>query len=132
MNNTVDFQTAIELKEAGFPEPDFKAGQFWHYGSQLCMVCLIDLGRVGLQGVGVSDMYSPGIQQLQAIGLFAPTALEIIAEMPFGTSIHKRAENDWMCWFKITEMQPDFRHDPCPHNAAAKAFLAWKKRFDLA
>jgi len=127
MNICVDFPTALELKEAGFEQPKPEAGQFWYLGSQLCMVCLIDLGvRVELQGVGESEKYYPGIQQLQAIGLFAPTALEIIAEMPFGTHIVKN-EKDWSCWFKITEMQPDFRHDPCPHKAAAKAFLAWKK-----
>lgn len=59
-------------------------------------------------------------------GVFLPTALHIIEQMPDRTYIQFDLQN-WECWFGITFMQKDFRHHKCPHEAAALAYLAWKK-----
>lgn len=56
-----------------------------------------------------------------------PNALEIIEQMPPMTSISKNYFGVWECSFVIGQYQTDYRADPCPHKAAALAFIAWKK-----
>lgn len=56
------------------------------------------------------------------------TALEIIEQMPVGTYLEKNANNLWYVHFGLPGFfQSDYRADECPHIAAAKAFIAWKK-----
>lgn len=63
-------------------------------------------------------------------GIIVPTALEIIEQMPFGTYPCKNADGLWYVWFELPGYQRDFRHDACPHIAAALAFIAWKQGLD--
>ena len=56
-----------------------------------------------------------------------PTALEILEQMPPMTSISKNYFGVWECSFAIGPYQTDYRADPCPHKAAALAYIAWKK-----
>ena len=44
--NTVSFETAKRLKEAGFPQPDPEFGQFWYHnaGSQIAIMESNDAG----------------------------------------------------------------------------------------
>lgn len=96
MSTSVDFETAKELRDAGFPQPWPMDGA-WE--------CFEDKDGK----------------------MYAPTALEIIDQMPFGTYPCKNADGLWYVWFELPGYQRDFRHDACPHIAAAKAFIAWKR-----
>ena len=141
MNTTVDFETAKELREAGFPQPEPKDGQFYFnsrgiksiiisgwVSGKFDSICLLD-GEVQ-SDISVGDIMSGSI-------FFAPTALEIIEQMPgeaqyligktSGTTLSILPTGEWVCRWPITAFQNDFRQDTCPHRAAAKAFIAWKK-----
>jgi len=62
-----------------------------------------------------------------------PTGFDIVEQMPVGTKLQTLVEETgglvWECVFDIDQSghYQDGRQDPCPHKAAAKAFLAWKK-----
>lgn len=94
MNLTVDYDTAKELRDAGFPQYIPASGAF--YGSNNDQVA-------------------------------SPNALEILEQMPPMTSISKNYFGVWECSFAIGPYQTDYRADPCPHKAAAYAYIAWKK-----
>ena len=63
----------------------------------------------------------------------SPTALDIIDQMPVGTKLQTlldtKGNKIWECVFDINSngYYADARQDPCPHKAAAIAFIAWKK-----
>lgn len=64
------------------------------------------------------------------------TALEIIAQMPIGTSLAtlvdpKNTDTIWECKFSLPMMQMDSRFDKCPHKCAALAYIAWAKGKEL-
>ena len=99
MNQTVDFETAKELRAAGFPQGED-------------VLVPDDRNRSVLRSV------SPSIKM--------PTALEIIEQMPHAT-IDKLITGEWACYFPLPNNYMDYRQDPCPHRAAALAFIAWKK-----
>lgn len=144
MNNCVDSQTALELKEAGFVQPEPKAGQMWYiplFGAVQGKEMPVIVNYVNAQeekvyfsavGVFVENRdhigMSLGVKAFSHHAIFAPTNSQIIAEMPPGTGLGRAADGNWVCRFDITEMQEDFRHDPCPHKAAAKAWAAWKSQ----
>lgn len=56
-----------------------------------------------------------------------PTALDILAQMPEGTRLAKHGAG-WVCAWDLDFVgaSVDNREDECPHECAAKAFLAWK------
>ena len=57
-----------------------------------------------------------------------PTAISIIDQMPYETTIEKPFFGLWRVSFPMAQnYPPDFREDKCPHKAAALAFIAWKK-----
>lgn len=95
MSTNVDYQTAKELRGAGFPQP---------FPMERCEYFEDKDGAT-----------------------FAPTALEIIEQMPLSTSIVKAEFGIWKVTFPLPSFQRDFRHDACPHIAAALAFIAWKR-----
>ena len=124
MNACVDFETANELWDNRFPHPEkFYRGMACYEIAGTFHTVNSNLLRDGLMfevGYGEDRL---GIEEV----VFAPTALEIIDQMPEGTHIKKNLDGLWYVWFNLPSMQHDFRHDKCPHVAAAKAFIAWKK-----
>lgn len=137
MKPTVSPETASQLEEAGFIPPEIKTGQFWYKTifeggtaehSALC-ICLNFGGQIVMQAVEPRWDY-PGNSGPDKKAFFAPTATDIIKQMPLGTKIQTvilaTGENLWECIFDIDNHYDDSRYDECPHEASAKAFLAWK------
>ena len=130
METTVDFQTAKELRDAGFPQPE---------PALLQQLYLVEerSGKVDVPALSV--LFTDGSPYfITKKGLvvwlsdafkavYAPTALEIIEQMPHGTHIKQNPDSLWYVWFELPGFQRDFRHDTCPHKSAAMAYLAWKK-----
>lgn len=110
MNTTVDFETARQLREAGFPHPEETIGQVWTYG-EFSFVHLLD-----------GDDFMHNFKEMY----YAPTALEIIAQMP-GRWLSRDRDGLWHVTWTVTQYYQDERIDACPHRAAAMAFIAWKK-----
>ncbi len=133
METTVDFQTAKELRDAGFPQPEPKVGQFWQSPSwdRRAILCRrIETGEIPMLAPLSCIEWSHNFNATGPFGsvsVFLPTALEIIEQMPNGTHIKKNPDGLWYVWFELPGFQRDFRHDTCPHKAAAMAYIAWKK-----
>ena len=131
MNICVDFETAKELSTNGFPQPGYPIP------NQSEVVGKLFYSPSGNKFLGCwqesdnSITLQPHLHNKETSGVtkvcFAPTAIEIIEQMPEGTHIKKNLDGLWYVWFNLPSMQHDFRHDKCPHVAAAKAFIAWKK-----
>lgn len=130
MKTTVDFETAKELRDAGFPQPEPKFPQQWYLiqdkdgritNPELSVFFddenpyfVTDNGKV----IYLSDVI---------VMTYAPTALEIIEQMP-GRWIHRDSDGLWHVTWTVTQYYQDERIDACPHEAAAMAYIAWKKR----
>lgn len=131
MNTTVDFETAKQLSKAGLPQPGYPIP------SQSEVVGKLFYSPAGNKFLGCwqeadnSITLQPFLHNKEIDGVinvvFAPTALEIIEQMPIGTLIKKHDDCDWTCWFPIGQNMGDYRSDKCPHKAAALAYIAWKK-----
>lgn len=99
MKDIVTFETAVRLKEAGFPQPQPGAGQWWHNPD-------FGLFVVGIKWFADNREYRifyPGtgksVLKAQAMFLkcaFAPTATDILREMPnyFYIRKYKHQTND--------------------------------------
>jgi len=66
------------------------------------------------------------INVLNKPGLTFPTAFDILAQMP-GATIGMLLNGQWACSWDLPNNYRDWRQDPCPHKAAALAFIAWKE-----
>lgn len=143
MNTTVDFETARQLRDAGFPqvesEPTF--GQVFfvgntpmqfqrsrRYDKEECADSFVSYEFLKLKKSPEGEFVLCELWEIHLPrAIYAPTALEIIEQMPDITSIHKNSMTEWVVSFPLPGFQHDFRFDTCPHRAAAKAFIAWKK-----
>lgn len=126
MKPTVSQQTAKQLAEAGFLPPFLvEVGQvYFNQHGQEWVVGYRNLDNKSIVFRSINDGRWEWPEDTNRF-LFAPTATDIIKQMPIGTHL-VYGKNHWTCWFKVTMMEEDFRHDECPHECAAKAFLAWK------
>ena len=135
MNTTVDFETARQLREAGFPQPEPGFAQTWHGPETILIGGQFDNRSLRVFTNEGQGEFEPGF--ISSFYTYAPTALDIIAQMPgeaqyligktSGTTLSILPTGEWVCRWPITAFQNDFRQDHCPHLAAAKAFIAWKK-----
>ena len=131
MKPTVSQQTAKQLAEAGFLPPEVVDVWhfYWAYGYLTTVEYVSNSGNIDLIG---PESYSTEFTKelFEQVTIFAPTATDIIRQMPIGTKIQTvilaTGENLWECIFDIDDHYDDSRYDECPHEAAAKAFLAWK------
>ena len=137
MKNTVSFETARRLKEAGFPQPEPEAGQFWY------------IDKLGILGekyppyivnfAGVYDIYfsSVGVpyserahvgnrlkkEMFKQAGIFAPTATDILMELPSKWSLrHYDLEGEPV--FSCAARGNDLYMNANPAEAAAFVWLA--------
>lgn len=131
MNTTVDFETAKELSKADFKQPGYPVP------NQSEVVGKLFYSKSGNKFLGCwqesnsSIVLQPYLHNKENTGVvnvvYAPTALDIIEQMPDITSIHKNSMTEWVVSFPLPGFQHDFRFDTCPHKAAAMAYIAWKK-----
>ena len=101
MKNCVSLETAKDLKEAGFgPSLENPIG-FYYIGNSLIKAnSIVDL-------LGKESSY-------------APSAVEILDQMPIRTTLMK-GKGEWFC-----QLKGILSANKCPHEAAASAFLMWK------
>lgn len=79
MSQTVTFETAKRLKEAGFPQPEFAVGQYWYDidGEAFWVKCD---ASPHIHGEWVGDDHSGFVEIPHGEEVFAPTATDIIRE----------------------------------------------------
>ena len=93
----VTFETAVKLKEAGFPQPDPKIGQVWYFFQKPRMGILSD-GTDGYEPFVVTHQdigwrmvrlgkAASGYTLLGDAGVFAPTAAQTLATMRNGSMV---------------------------------------------
>lgn len=148
MKNIVSFETAKALKDAGFPQPEPEAGQFWYSafnGSNWLSIVAHERGKpdvlffcplyvldwrhfFGATGVILGEDKTPG---------FAPTATDILEQLGEYFSI-----GSWKGKFVINQ-HPELLPEPIgaparyhgthdnPAEAAAAAWLALKKVLEI-
>jgi hypothetical protein len=117
--NTVTFETAKRLKEAGFPQPVPKDGQFWYRPS----------GGIGYIDIVDSDgeIYAllngevKGVKGFDS-AIFAPAATDILKEIPFVSLSFEVYETRFE--FRVWEGLKLIAKHENPHEAAALAWLS--------
>ena len=125
MKNTVSIETALALREAGFPQPEPIIQTQVYFDGRLCLAeVFYDSGEYELSGANIRrtsllktefDMYCT----------FAPTAIDILDKFPFA-SLTKTSDGVWQCSIRIGEGRAIFKNNTCPHEACAEAWMSWK------
>lgn len=135
MGNVISYETAKRLKEAGFNPKGLAVGQVWYNGFGAPSVIVRNLG----------DEFSTGETHWNGCSLengetgndfsesriinncfFAPTATDILKELPGHTIHYKSKGSTWVVW----SYEPDdmmFQHES-PAEVAALAWLALNKK----
>ena len=113
MNNHVSRDTAILLRDAGFPQPEFEAGQHW-YSEDL--VVILSHGGANPE----YRAYNDPISWRTDLDVFAATATDILKDLPgarleFGIDYHTKSGESWSC--------EKFSHETNPAEAASLAWL---------
>lgn len=122
MKTTVTFETAIALRDAGFPQPEPAFGQFWYdAGAGVWVVgesgLLVFRSLSSRAEIDIADMDMSGI-------VFAPQAHDILAELESDFDISCLQDKNWMVICRNAADQPiSYFTEPNPHEAAAKAYL---------
>lgn len=123
MKNTVTFETALALKDAGFPQQNPAPGQFWYdFNGRLFIVyheggesnCFLSLEN-GDSFPCVDEGY-----------IFAPTATDILEQLWYKFELSFRINEKWVIREKksLDDFSREFSVDNTnPHEAAAKAWL---------
>lgn len=119
MKNTVTFETAIAMKEAGFPQPEPAPGQFWYdFNGRLFIVyyeggegnCFLSLEN--------GDSF-PCVEKGGYV--FAPTAIDILEQLP-GDDIGYYPVNS-EGWVSFSDYGETTNEDKNPHELAAKLYF---------
>ena len=137
MKNTVTFETAVRLKEAGFPQPVPDFGQTW-----LAEKETIILGgkskafptRRLCVSEGNSDLVFTD-EWISENMVFAPTVIGILEQLPQEARLYRFSANSSEQWvlqrmdgssFFMSSAPP--RIHSSPHEAAALAYLETKNQ----
>jgi len=99
--NTVTFETAKRLKEAGFPQPEPEFGQVWYSPN----------GAIRVIYIKTYDL------------VFAPSATDILKEIPFFGSLSFEVY-ETRFEFRVWEGLKLIAKNENPHEAAALAWLS--------
>lgn len=128
MKNTATFETALKLKEAGFPQPEPEAGQFWYnpdFGLFLVgRRSFIDGRMRNIFYFETGKSYDKEDASF-ADCIFAPTATDILRELkdniPNLVCTHRPKNNGatFVCYYSAHQ----FISDDNPAEAAAIAWL---------
>lgn len=110
MSYFVSTETAIRLRDAGFPEPEFQFGQLWETENGR------DSAFVGTLSFHLLKQY-----HLKEI-VFRPTATDILAELGSTYKLGLALDGLWWC-----NNEGDFSKNEWLGNPAEAAALAWLK-----
>ena len=125
MTNVVTAETAIALKNAGFPQPEFQTGQIWYFNGSVAFISTTF--RLGID-VAIIEGRCLSRPQERAYWkhmntAFAPTATDILRELGLGYGLYvSESGNVFIC----KELATIWR-DENPAEACAKAWLANQK-----
>lgn len=130
MKDTVTFETAVRLKEAGFPQPTPEAGQWWYNPD----IGIFLTGKLSPYDGRERHIYYPDTgnvffknQVLFPDCVFAPTATDILREMPANEGVSISFGDDGMFWVErriyYQEPQTVISVQINPAEAAASAWL---------
>ena len=123
--NTVNKQTAFELKEAGFPQPIPAFGQvWWHMDGSLHVVMRKGEFHTITRYIQ-DDRVCAGFFNDEALAemAFAPNAVDILAEMPSGDAILKVSSSLYECSC-FSNSKSFIMFGESPHEAMASRYLA--------
>ena len=132
MKDTVTFETAARLKEAGFPQPTPEAGQWWYnpdFGPFLVGKLWMVDGR--LRNIFYPDTGKVVNKEIRLFPdcVFAPTATDILRGLSSDCVLGTKKLGGWICgsWRLISADHMRFfvagMHDENPAEAAAEAWL---------
>lgn len=118
---------AFELKAAGFPQPEPAFGQMWWHPDGGLHVVMTTKGLHTFTRYFKNGWPETGAFNKQALSemAFAPTAVDILAEMQYGAHVKQNPDILWYVWF-MDGFDRSYMFDENPHAAAAKAYLALK------
>ena len=124
---TVSFETALKLKAAGFQQPEIETGQVWYnLNSAATLIGLLDPCEKGLRYFYCHSLASGRSQRILPAtddAFFAPTATDILRELPSISNLSKPFNAEW--WICIYgENEDDLTQSKNPAEAAAAAWLA--------
>jgi len=119
MQNHATYETSVRLKEAGFPQPEPEAGQFWYntmFKQDIGVVVGDALYFVNGTGFTIPSEHSKNYM------VFAPTSADILRELPVGFCIVNFGKFGFGAEFEKHE----YIRDQNPAEAAAQAFIKLK------
>lgn len=97
MKNVAIFETAVRLKEAGFPQPMPGAGQFWYNETGIAGVLISSVEWRGFDGDAETVLDGYFIRDF----VFAPTATDVLEQL---VAINENlAESAALSWFDFNE-----------------------------
>ena len=122
-NHIVSFQTANQLKEAGYPQPELMQGQFW-YGvfGRLSMVMDYDASFAFLYSFGNKQIIRQSIDDFCSFLEYAPCATEIM-EQPEMCHHDITFLNTW----SVGDLNEPVEHSTRNDNPAEAAALEYLK-----
>lgn len=131
MNNTVTFETAVRLKEEGFPQPEPEAGQFWCNQTGETYVVVYAWGQeVYLYPFGYSPQLNTALlwrEKREAFFVrwtFDPTATDILQGLPNHCLFKDGSTCEGFICYKIGKSPLGRQCYDNPAEAAAAAWLA--------
>lgn len=127
--NVVTFETAKKLKEAGFPQPEYKTGQVW-YGTAGLTTQIVGT----TYGKDSPEFFNPHTAVTQTIShhfdfTFAPSATDILKELGRTFNLYydsmPNAENPslWTCFCDGLFVCVDPQYHENPAEACAASWL---------
>jgi hypothetical protein len=124
MKNVVTFETAKRLKDAGFPQPEPKAGQGWYdpdFGLFLCgKRCLVYNRQRNIFYLDTGHTLNKQITLFQEC-VFAPTATDILRQIS-GVMLFDKGKAEM--WIMLNHDDKYFVfHEGDPAELAARAWL---------
>ena len=129
MKNICTHETSAALKAAGFPQPEPEAGQVWY--SELegaCRVLDTDFESITLWAESLGEvLHVPhGIKHWTHV--FAPTAADIQAELPYLVCAKFPHATHWEAWDYMAGTRAGLWSNANPADACAAAWLELKKQ----
>lgn len=128
MKDIVSYETAVRLKEAGFPQPTPEAGQVWYHGLlKKDAAVLIANFKTHDGSQPSSTLYflngsgSSIVTKVAEESIYAPTATDILRELPSYSLFFSSLTRQWVGAFD--EMAITYNE----HNPAEAAAEAWLK-----
>lgn len=125
MKDILSYETAVRLKESGFPQPSPEAGQVWHYDRQTSLIITFaySTGQIDFATIGG---ITKSLVELPDHCVFAPTATDILRELPplVFELFYSRRNQDFLVQKRSDDDNPLYCFDSeNPAEATAEAWL---------